>query len=271
MRRDGQHPPDGAQAPFQLPRPCDHCATLLPEDELLPSLQEARRDVYAELLCRPCWQRATRRGAMHAAHQEISERCLMDHHLEKTVNYDVGPCIACGGPLLRGAEMFECTICHDMWTYGVDCKNACRLRPSPVQRQHNAQTRARGKLAYVFAPASQPSDRRLPAVEEEEKDVVTALTSTDVVSMVEELATQFVDTAGFSRPHAMALRQVQQGNLESALRAHVATVDGEERLEKELHELFSDSGAASSSGRRSALAASTSDSSSSWRRSAPHA
>jgi len=83
----------------------------------------------------------------------------------------------------------------------------------------------------VFAPASQPSDRRLPAVEEEEEEeaeyVVTTLTSTDAASMVEELATRFVDFTGSSRPHAMALLQVHQGNLEAALRAHVATVDGE--------------------------------------------
>ena len=211
----------------------------------------------------------------------ISELCLMDHDLEQTVRYDVANCLACGAPLLCGTVLFECTTCSERWTYCVDCKRAWDLRPSHIQRQHNAQARDRGKALYQLAPTRQASERDMPAVgeeqqeeangqggqgreEQEEEDVVTALTPS-----VEELADRFVDITGYSMRHARALVRAHQGNLEAAIRAHLATLDSEERLAKELLELFNASGAASSaqSRRRAALAATTSDSSSWWRRS----
>ena len=92
----------------------------------------------------------------------------MDHDLEKTVSYDIANCIACGAPLLRGTDMFECTTCTDMWTYCVDCKRAWDLRPSHSQRQHNAEARACGKALYQTAPTRQPSERHMLAVGEEQ-------------------------------------------------------------------------------------------------------
>ena len=59
---------------------------------------------------------------------------------------------------------------------------------------------------------------------------MTALTP----SIVEELATRFVDITGYSMRHARALVQAHQGNLEAALRAHLATLEDDERLVKEL-------------------------------------
>ena len=120
MQRDGQHPPVDGQTPYQVPRPCDHCATVLPESELVPHPKSSLYLVHApELLCGPCWER-TRSRIRRSKYRAVSERCLMDHHLERTISYDIANCIACGAPLLRGADMFECTTCTDMWTYCVD-------------------------------------------------------------------------------------------------------------------------------------------------------
>ena len=94
----------------------------------------------------------------------------MDHDLQKTVSYDMANCIACGAPLLRGTDMFECTTCTDMWTYCVDCKRAWDLRPSHNQRQHNAQARARGKALYQLAPTRQASERHMTAVGQEQQE-----------------------------------------------------------------------------------------------------
>ena len=164
MSRDGQYPADDAQTPHQVPRPCDHCATLLPESELVPHPKSSLYLVHApELLCGPCWQR-TRSRIRRPRYREISERCLMDHDLEETISYDIANCIACGAPLLRGTDMFECTTCTDMWTYCVDCKRAWDLRPSHNQRQHNAEARACGKALYQTAPTRQPSEHHMPVV-----------------------------------------------------------------------------------------------------------
>ena len=263
MQRDGQLPPDDGQTPYQVPRPCDHCATVLPESELVPYPKSSLYSVDApELLCGPCWER-NRSRIRRSKYRAISEQCLMDHHLEKTNSYDIANCMACGAPFFRGAVMFECTTCTDRWTYCVDCKRAWDLRPSHNQRQHNAQARARGKALYQLAPTRQASERDMPAVgeeqqeeekeeggqggeEQEEEDVVTALTP----SIVEELAARFVDITGYSMMHARAFLRAHQGNLEAALRAHLATWDSEERLAKELLELFNVSGATSSSSSR---------------------
>ena len=220
MQRDGQNPPDDGQTPYQVPRPCDHCATVLPESELVPYPKSSLCLVHApELLCGPCWER-TRSRIRRSKYRAISERCLMDHHLEKTISYDIANCIACGAPLLRGTDMFECTTCTDMWTYCVDCKRAWDLRPSHNQRQHNAEARACGKALYQTAPTRQPSEHHMPVVgaeqgEEEKEEEVQG--------------------------------EEQQGNLEAAYPAHLVTLDGDERLVKELLELFNVSGAASSS------------------------
>ena len=153
-------------------------------------------------------------------YRAISERCLMDHDLQKTVSYDMANCIACGAPLLRGTDMFECTSCTDMWTYCVDCKRAWDLRPSHSQRQQNAQARACGKALYKTAPTRQPSERHMLAVGEEQ---------------------------GEQEQEEKVHEKEQQGKLEAASPANLATLDGDESLVKELLELFNVSGAASSS------------------------
>ena len=264
MRHDGEHPADDAHAPHQVPRPCDHCATVLPESELVPLPKTSSYLVHApELLCGPCWQRTRSRSIRRPKYRAISERCLMDHDLQKTVSYDIASCIACGAPLLRGTDMFECTTCTDMWTYCVDCKLASDLRPSYNQRQHNAQARARGNVLYQFIPWRPASKRSMPFVEEKQQEdiketreqgeekqgednIVTALT----LWIMEELASHFVDIAGNSLRHARILMRTQQRKLETAFRAHLATLDSEERVVKKRFELFNVPIATSSSSTR---------------------
>ena len=97
MRHDGEHPADDAHAPHQVPRPCDHCATVLPESELVPLPKTSSYLVHApELLCGPCWQRTRSRSIRMPKYRAISERCLMDHDLQNTVSYDIANCTACG-------------------------------------------------------------------------------------------------------------------------------------------------------------------------------
>ena len=94
----------------------------------------------------------------------------MYHDLQNTVSYDIENCTSCGASLLCGTDMFECTFCADKWNYRVDYKRAPDLRPSHNQRQHNAQTRARGKALYQLAPTRQASERHMPAVGEEQQE-----------------------------------------------------------------------------------------------------
>ena len=99
MSRDGQYQADDAQTPHQVPRPCDHCGTVLPESELVPLPKTSSYLLHApELLCGPCWQRTRSRSIRRPKYRAISERCLMDHDLEKTVSYDIANCIACAAP-----------------------------------------------------------------------------------------------------------------------------------------------------------------------------
>ena len=264
MWRNGQHLADTIDAPYQMPRPCDHCAKQLLEAELLPFPKTNSYLVHApELLCAACWQRTQRRTSRRQDYKEISDRCLINHNLQQNVSKDVTICTACGESCLPGTNMFECITCDDMWTYCVDCKLASDLRPSYNQRQHNAQARARGNVLYQFIPWRQALKRSMPSVEEKQQEdiketreqgeetqgednMVTALT----LWIMEELASHFVDIAGNSLRHARILMRTQQRKLETAFRAHLATLDSEERVVKKRFELFNVPIATSSSSTR---------------------
>ena len=74
-------------------------------------------------------------------------------------------------------------------------------------RQHNAEARACGKALYQTAPTRQPSEHHMPVVGAEEGEE----------EKEEELQ-----------------GEEQQGNLEAAYPSHLVTLDGDERLVKEL-------------------------------------
>ena len=174
MPHDDQHLAHNAEAPYMMPRPCDHCSRVFIEAELIPFPKTSSYLADApELVCKPCRQRIERRSMRSQEHRVISKRCLMEPDLQETVSYDIGNCTACGASFLRGTRMFECNTCTNMWTYCVDCKRAWDLRPSYNQRQQNAQSRARGQALYRLTPARQPSERYVPAVggeQQEEKE-----------------------------------------------------------------------------------------------------
>ena len=112
MPHDDHHPVLDAEAPYRMPRPCDHCSRVLPEGELIPYPKTSSYLADApELVCKPCRQRIERRSMRSQEHRVISEKCLMHHDLQETVSYDVGNCTACGASFLRGTRMFECSTC----------------------------------------------------------------------------------------------------------------------------------------------------------------
>ena len=171
MPRKGQRLTNDVEAPYKMRRPCDHCAKHLPEAELVPQPKTNSYLVHApELLCGACWQRTQRRSIRKREYGDISERCLMDHDLQKFVSNDIANCTACGASCLPGTDMLECITCADLWIYCVDCKLASGLRPSYKQRQHNAQARARGKVLYQCTLSRQPSIRSMSTVGEEQQE-----------------------------------------------------------------------------------------------------
>ena len=167
MPHDDQHLTHDAEAPYMMPRPCDHCSRVRIEAELIPFPKTSSYLADApELVCKPCRQRIERRSMRSQEHRVISEKCLMHHDLQETVSYDVGKCTACGVSFVRGTRMFECNTCTNIWTYCVDCKLSWDLRPSEKQRQQNAESRARGQAVYRSTPARHPSERYVLAVAE---------------------------------------------------------------------------------------------------------
>ena len=213
MPHDDQHLAHNAEAPYMMPRLCDHCAKGFIEAELIPFPKTSSylRDA-PELVCQPCRQRIELRSMRSEEHRDISEKCLMHHDLQETLSCNVGNCTACGVSFLCGARMFQCNTCTNIWTYCVDCKQTWDLRPSEKQRQQNAKSRARGHAVYQSTPARHPSERCVLAVakapeeetdkkggkrdEEKEKgDVVTGASP----SIGEKLATDFVGFTDYSR------------------------------------------------------------------------
>ena len=214
MPHDDQHLAHNAEAPYMMPRLCDHCAKGFIEAELIPFPKTSSylRDA-PELVCQPCRQRIELRSMRSEEHRDISEKCLMHHDLQETLSCDVGNCTACGVSFLCGARMFECNTCTNIWTYCVDCKQTWDLRPSEEQRKQNAKSRARGHaVVYQSTPAKHPSERCVLAVakapeeeanpkknkrdEEKEKDNVVTGASP---SIGEKLATDFVGFTDYSR------------------------------------------------------------------------
>ena len=213
MPRDNQHLAYNAEAPYMMPRACDHCAKGFIEAELIPFPKTSSylRDAPV-LVCLPCRQRIELRSMRSEEHRDISEKCLMHHDLRETLSYDVGNCTACGVSFLCGARMFECNTCTNTWTYCVDCKLTWDLHPSEKQRQQNAKSRARGHAVFGSTPVSHPSERCVFAVakapeketdkngnkrdERKEKDDVVTCANPWIG---EKLATDFVGFTDYSR------------------------------------------------------------------------